>query len=347
MKKFLICFAALAAVTASCKKDSLHEEQTEGIVSIAIDCGSSGTRADTPNLSPQDYETAIRSVDILIFNEKGQLNVLHHTETVEEIIKVSVSTGQKDIWTVINGPDLSSVVRVADLRELKTMLEDNIVSGTGKGFVMVGNRSWNVTPTSEDTPCIIDVHRFAARVALTQLNVQLPSGYENVKINNVMLINVVANQRLDGTATPSVWYNKKGLTASGAIMDGSTGRSAEQPELTFKTSGATVKNNSSLPLTSPWYFYGYPNPTVSDSAEADGSFKAEQTRLVVSAEINGETFFYPVTLPTFERNKAYEVELTIKGLGSDSPDIIPEKGNVNATVTIKPWDPGAIVNEII
>lgn len=348
MKKFLIYLAALAAVSVSCQKETkLPESSTEGVIYLNIDPGLTGTRADAPDISSRDYETVIRKVDILVFNEQGQLNLYHPAGTSLNGIKLSVTTGQKEIWAVINGPDLSSVVRLADIKALKTMLEDNVISGDGHGFIMAGSQSCMVTPAAEGNECTLTVRRFAARVALTRLSVNMSSAYKEIKIDNVMLTNVVANQNLDGTAEPSVWYNKKGLTAGGAVIDGTVGKEADCPGLTFRTVGTTVQNKNDLTIGSPWYFYGYPNPTAADAAEADGSFKAEQTRLVITAEIDGQTYYYPVTLPSFVRNTAYEVELTIEGLGTDSPDTIPEKGVVNATVTIQPWGVGAVIIEKI
>ena len=348
MKKILYFLAAAAAATVSCTQETQQPEiPSEGVINISIDYGGTTTRAETADTSPLEYETAIRKVDILVFNDKGQLNRYFPAGTALNDIKFSVSTGEKDIWTVINGPDLSSVVRSADIKALKTYLKDNIRSGEGQGFVMAGHVSRKVMPSPSENEITIDVHRFATRVALKKLAVNLPSAYESVTIKNVMLTNVVANQNLEGTAAPEEWYNKKGQTEGDDIIDGSTGREAECPDMTFKAVGTDVKNSGFLPLDTPWYFYGYPNPTAVDATEADGSFKEEQTRLVVTAEIEGKIYYYPVTLPTFNRNTAYEVELTIEGMGTDDPDELPQKGIIQASVTIQPWEAGAIVTETI
>lgn len=347
MKKIFFCLAAFAAVTVSCTRETqLPDVPAEGIIHIKIDHGGPGSRAGTPDTSFQDYETAVQKVDILVFNEQGQLNLFYPAETKTEDIRLSVPSGQKEIWAVINGPDLRSVVRESDLKDVLTMLEDNDV--TGAGFMMAGNASHTVMPSSEGSECTITVRRFAARVALTRLSVNLASpAYHEVLVKNVMLINVVANQNLAGSADPQDWYNKKGLTDSGDIIDGSRGREAECPELTFCEVGETVVDKASLQLDTPLYFYGYPNPTVIDSYGPDGSFIEEQTRLVVTAEIDGLTTYYPVTLPSFLRNTAYEVELTIEGFGTSGPDILPEKGVVNASITIKEWEEGAVITEAI
>ena len=349
MNKTFICLAAVAALlSVSCKKETAQPEiREESIIHIDIDDAGLGTRAGTPDVSSLGYETHIRKVEILVFNEKGQLNLYHDAGTELTGIQLSVNTGKKDIWVIVNGPEeVCSVIRAADLKAIRTLLEDNVTSGDGMGFIMAGNSECTVMP-SENNTCTVTVHRFATRVALTRLSVKLPPGYPQLKVRNVMLTDVVANQNLGGTAEPLMWYNPKGLAASGLPIDGSSGREAECPDLTFRDSGTAVSNGSDLPLAAPWYFYGYPNPTVEDMTEADGSFKAERTRLVVTAEIEDEIFYYTVPLPSFKRNTAYEVELTIEGLGTGSPDILPQRGVVDASVSIQPWGPGAVIIENI
>lgn len=346
--KHLFLFLAMVAASVSCEKEAqTREAASEGIIRLTIEPGGPESRAGTPGVSAQNHETAIRKVDILVFDEQGRLNLHHAAGTSVSDIQFSVSTGQKEIWAVINGPDLGSVLRLTNLKTMRTLLEDNVINGSGPGFIMTGSQSCTVTPAAEGNRCTVTVSRLAARVALTRLSVNLPSSYKNVRIDHVMLINVIANQNLSGTENPSIWYNKKGLAESGSVIDGSADREADCPDLTFWKAGTVVQNRSSLPLDTPWYFYGYANPTVLDSAGSDGPFHAEKTRLVVCAEIDGRTYYYPVTLPSFDRNTAYEVELTIEGLGTDRPDILPEKRSVSTTVAIRPWQPGSVLTENI
>lgn len=348
MRTKFLCLAVLAAILLpACRKEVAPAVPEEtGTLLIQVDPGLPGTKAATPDITAKTYETRVRKVDILVFDEKGQLNLYYPAGTALEGIKLSVTTGTKDVWAVINGPDLGTVIREADLKALKTVLEDNS-TGDGTGaFIMAGNQECEVA-VSQEKPCTVTVERFAARISLTKVEVALPAAYDKVTVKSVMLTNVVANQNIGGTAEPLEWYNKKGRTDAGTIIDGSAGAKATAEALTFRTIGTTVANGGSLSIPSPYRFYGYPNPTTEDRFEADGSFKEEQTRLVITAEIGGETCYYPVTLPTVKRNTAYEVELVIASLGSKDPDEVPRKGTVNATVTIHPWREGAVITETI
>ena len=99
-------------------------------------------------------------------------------------------------------------------------------------------------------------------------------------------------------------------------------------------------------------FYVYPNLHAADpnSSTFRGSIANTvdaPSRLVVYAEItnNGQTMgnYYPVTVPAMERNKSYDINLLITGFGSDHPNKEPEKGSMQLSVNVKPWDEGQTI----
>lgn len=107
-------------------------------------------------------------------------------------------------------------------------------------------------------------------------------------------------------------------------------------------------------------FYVYPNahPADLNSNTFRGPIVNTQdapTRLVVYAEIsnNGQVtgYYYPVTISrkennvdiVMERNKSYDINLLITGFGSDDPNKEPEKGSMELSVNVKPWDEGQTI----
>jgi hypothetical protein len=165
-----------------------------------------------------------------------------------------------------------------------------------------------------------------------------------------MLINVAGNQNLECTAAISKWYNKMGrkdgATSSSQIIDGTTNL-ASHPSLTFMSVSKTVANGSSLAPATPYLFYTYQNNCTAEGSGWASTFSARKTRLVVTATIGGTKYYYPISIDSPTRNTAYTVELTITGLGSSDPDILVEKGAITATVTVDPWQNGAVYNETI
>jgi hypothetical protein len=165
-----------------------------------------------------------------------------------------------------------------------------------------------------------------------------------------MLTNVVGDQNFAGTAAVRNWLNKmgrkSGATVSSMIIDGNSYH-ATNPELTFDKIGAELANGASHSPSTPYLLYGYPNSTSTDATGWAINFTARKTRLVVTATIGGTKYYYPISIDSPSRNTAYTVELTITGLGSSDPDILVEKGAITATVTVDPWQSGAVYNETI
>lgn len=120
-------------------------------------------------------------------------------------------------------------------------------------------------------------------------------------------------------------------------------------EAQANTNSTWVCKNGSQDAYNGVPFYVYPNLHAADPNSA--SFRGPipnttdaPSRLVVYAEIanNGQTvgYYYPVTIPAMERNKSYDVNLLVTGFGSDHPNKEPEKGSMELSVNVKPWDEG-------
>lgn len=352
MKKIILLpMAIMAALTLSCTREDPARTSAEpqtGELLIHVFPDGISTKAGTPDISSQSHETRVRKVDIYVFDENGLLN-LHHwdDDSSLEDIRLSVSTGTKEVWAVLNGPTLGGIVRVSDLKEAVVSMEDNQATASGGTFTMAGSNTCTVT-ASGTTPCSITADRFVARVRLTKVKVNLPTAYGSVDFPSVMLTNVVADRKIGENAGTGRWINKKGRTEQGRIIDGSASAKASAEAVTFLKWNRHVNNGTQLDLSDQFLcFYGFENPATEDKTGTDGSFLEEPTRLVLTAIISGGTYYYPVTLPNLQRNRAYEVELTITGLGSDDPDIVPKRGSVNADITILPWKEGIVVNETI
>ena len=353
MKKTFSILALAAAVLCSCDKNAdcvpcqnAEENQEPATLSVSLGFDDPETRAVTAYTTAQDYEKAVNSVQILVFDASGKINMYKDAGTTVSDIQLSTTAGQKTVWAVVNGPDLSTVATLSALQAKAVDLADNSLTKT-EGFVMAGSTSCTVSATGGTAA--VTVSRLVSRVALQKVTNSLPSGYGALKIDNVTLINVVGNQNLAGNASIATWYNKMGRKDGGAqadIIDGSTNK-ASCPSLTFVAPAATVNNGAAHTPATPHLFYCYPNATSADANGWVSSFTARKTRLVVAATISGTKYYYPVTINTPERNKAYTVELTITGLGSTDPDQPVSKGAITASVTVQGWQTGATYEETI
>ena len=353
MKKTLLLMAAVAAMVCSCDKDGdcvpcQKEEEQEQKAALRVSLNLEGdpqTRA-TNYVTAQAYETAVNDVQIFVFDSKGALATYLDADTKTSDITINTIYGQKTVYAVVNGPDLSGITTQDALEHTAVDLGDNSTT-TSKGFVMVGSNACNVSGTTATVS--ISVKRLVARVALQKITNSLPDSYGSLTVNSVMLINVAGNQNLECTASISTWYNKMGRkdgASATQIIDGTTNL-ASHPTLTFMSVGKSVANGGSLAPATPYLFYTYQNNSTSEGNGWSNTFSARKTRLVVTATIGGTKYYYPVSISNPQRNTAHTVELTITGLGSTDPDILVQKGAITATVTVDPWQNGAVYNETI
>ena len=350
MKKGIFIMAAIAAIVCSCEPENdclpCQEEKT-ATLNVSLDFENDTQTKATSYVTSQTYETTVNNVQILVFDSTGALNAYVDADKSVAGITINTTAGSKTVWAVVNGPDLSSVTTAAVLSSKAIDLGDNSTTAS-EGFVMAG--STTCTVSSSTTTAIITVNRFVSRVALAKVTNSLPDSYGSLTVNNVTLTNVVGNQNLAGSATPSTWYNKMGrkdgATASSQIIDGSS-YLASCPTLTFKSISSSVANGSSLTPSTPYLLYCYPNSTTTDATGWASSFTARKTRLVVTATISGTKYYYPVVIDTPQRNTAYTVELIITGLGSTDPDKPVQKGTISAIVSVQGWASGAVYEETI
>lgn len=355
MKKTFPMILALAAMICSCDKnadciDCQNPDVPKDTAVLNVSLGfedEPSTRAVTAYTTAQDYEKAVNSVQILVFDANGDINFYKDAGTSVSGISISTTTGAKTVWAVVNGPDLSEIDDMDALKATAVDLGDNSVTKS-EGFVMAGSASCTVTASGATAN--VNVSRLVSRVALQRVTNSLPSGYGAMTIDNVTLINVVGNQNLNGAAEIATWYNKAGrkdgATAATQIIDGSA-NAASCPTLTFAAPAVSVANGADHIPSAPYLTYCYPNGTTADVNGWSSTFTARKTRLIVAATIAGTRYYYPVTIDTPERNKAYTVELTITGLGSDDPDKPVEKGGITASVTVQGWESGATYEETI
>ena len=213
MKKTFLIMAAVASMVCSCDKDGdcvpcqKEEEQQTAALRVSLNLeGDPQTRA-TNYVTAQPYETAVNDVQILVFDSKGALATYLDADTRTSGITINTIHGEKTVYAVVNGPDLSGVTTQEALEHTAVDLGANITTAS-KGFVMVGSSTCNVSGSTAAVS--IAVKRLVARVALQKITNSLPASYGSLTVNNVMLINVAGNQNLECTASISTWYNKMG-----------------------------------------------------------------------------------------------------------------------------------------
>lgn len=320
MRKITFLAAVAATLcTVACNKnmDTQINEVPNSAAQSEKDClltlTVKGSGVQTKNTyADQSSYIIIRSLQAIVFNngyidgysraDRIEANGDDIGETIEvgETIRVNCSTGTREVFLVVNGPDLSEV-------ETKTALlatTASLSSESTTGIVLIGSDTVDLLATSSAT---IDVHRLRSRVAIHKItraftSTTLAEKYFAVK--RIYLVNVAGDTNLAATALPTTWFNKRAYAS-------------ELSSITMDTVNRNLANNASLEQS--YYYYAYPNLTEDDSYSE--TWSGRYTRLVIEVQIGNDTCYYPINIPMMESNKSYEIEeLILTRFGSESPD---------------------------
>lgn len=345
MKKILTLSLAAASVLllASCSK----EENGTAVslesytVSIGVDLGSA-TRAEA-YLDEQDYEKAVVSVQYLIFDGDGKLAAYRNVAT-KDAQDFNLKKGEKTVYAVVNGADLSAITTRSELLGKVYSLADDSTDAS-KGFQMVSGAE-TVTVGKSTPATTVKVHRVAARVALVSVKNNLSVTPGALKIERVWLSNVAGEWSAADGFSVGTWYNRQGRSddTQSHIIDGSTYK-AEAEAMTFKTIGQDIAKGETYKPASPDLFYCYPNASANtpDGWTASWPADGQKTLCVIAARVDGTLYYYPIVINSMESNRTYTIYATISNIGSDDPNkpITSDAASIN--VTVDPWESGGVI----
>ncbi len=324
----LLKTAVPAAVALSVFSCGVAGPEVEGVpgngekVPVTVSVPPSGTRLlDTAG------ESTVNSIQVFVFSADGRMEIYASGEGTS--VSFDCTSGQKEFLAVANAPSLEGLLT----REEVTSAVSSLMDNTPSGLVMSGSVSKSVSMVDQSVE--IPVARLVARISVKEITNGLSTpGYSSspVELVSIYLSDVAGTCPYFGVQEPSSWINRLGeaenlssLLHSG-ILDTSIAH------------GETCRT--------PHYFYCYPNPVSGDSSS--GTWCPRFTRIVIAAEIKGETFYYPVAIGNIEANHTYDIEhLQINRLGADSPVAPLEVGSVSVSVKVKDWETGAVTDVTI
>ena len=126
---------------------------------------------------------------------------------------------------------------------------------------------------------------------------------------------------------------------------------AAVPALTFvNLAGESLANGGTKTFSPQKTFYALPNALTTPNNGFNAKFTPTSTVLMVVVNIKGKDYYYPIPLKNgIAANTAYQVDLTVSGLGNteDDPFAKIEKADLVATVSISEWTTGSGISETI
>lgn len=321
MKKTLFIPAALAAFAfIGCNKNQV--EPVKGPVETPKYTLSVSVPVTELKSMDVSYDDIVEDVQILLFDQSGLLESYGHSETGGEL-RLQCTAGEKSVVALVNAPDMSAIsTRTELLGKSSDLLADNQVGR----YVMEGEMPFSIDGKEPSYKITVPVKRIVSKIYLGTVRLDYSvDHYEDkvFKIDAVYLINVAGNKNYLSSSEPSIWYNKLMAEESG-----------KNPLIYDKlsTSLLVVEGSSYAEIHN---FFCYPNPSA-DSSEL--MWSPRSTRFVVEATLDGQKYYYPVTMPAIEQNKKYKVNLIIRRPGSSSPDVPVQTYWGDSSVDVLDWD---------
>ena len=307
MRKITFLAAVAATLcTVACNKNMdtqinevpnpANEERFE--LKVQVRSGGDLVQTKSTTITPAN-EVLVNNRQVFVF--RGDALDAYGSINDDDEITLSCTGGERQVYALVNCPDLSAISTKTALLATSSLLSGN----SGTSFQMIGHQDEVDLP--DDSPVTINVHRLAARVVIKKISRAFTVSAlaaKSLTIDQIFITNVAGDINFGETASPTVWYNKMAY-------------SSEQAAFTYDAPASALANNASY--STAHSFYAYPNPTV-DDAEG-GSWSARHTRLVIKVTLGTDVYYYPITLPALEANKSYEIdELILTRPGSDNPD---------------------------
>ena len=326
-----MAFVAIASLACSKENPSEQMAQETQMATLEVNV-SDGVATRATSVKDSQIGTEAGDIQVLIFNQSGNLVAYASNTASSSTISLSVPTGQLKCYAVVNSSEnLKGVIKESGLTGKTSYLKNNSVTK----MEMIGSVSKSIVSGSNSVS--IPVKRFASKVQIDKITPAFTAPAHKAlefRLTGIYLVNVNGSCPYTLTSTAGstdYWYNKMKYVSgdcNALISD-----KLSSP-VTLQASADAV-----TPYTTSHYLYCYPNPVTTDSSSS--SWSNRYTRLVVETTLGGTTYYYPVNIPTPAANTLYQItNMKITGLGSDSPDKVVEKGSLSVSITVTDWSTG-------
>ena len=331
MKRKIFVAASVLAAMISCERNEGSQSVNTGAdkAMLEVRMVSEDTKVSGEG---GDEEKSVSDYQVLVYDMSSRSLESYAKPDPDAVdVQFECRLGEKEIVVLANAPDMRDMISYDAFLVKKSYLADN----SEGHLVMEGNASMDLSLSGGSVT--VDLRRMVSKVILDGITVDFEHDeYDDLDfiLKKIYLTNVAGDMTYSAeTADPALWYNKIVQTSSddvdGMILE------------TF----TDVNLKGATDYTSSHHFYCYPNPYENDDFSLQWS--PRPTRLVVEAELGGEVFYYPVSLPVLERNNRYHVTLHIVRPGAKTPEQEMDRQAASFTINIVGWQGSSSVSETI
>lgn len=326
-----LCFLTLAACQPADPPCPENEPAT-----LTLTLTSADTRTTVSQTQEQD--NSIVTLDVFVFRNSGDGNADHRTlDTYRRFqgdgldnLSLTTTTGPKTICIVANAHtgDFNGITTLDEFRKLTALLQHEELGS----FTMYGEASATLSLTNKIS---VTLSRLVAKVSVTGIRTRFDgTPYQGQVLTGarLYLINAHGKKILYNNHAPAapVILNRNAYSGTDVNACTEAGLIADEITGNIDGSGHSVAH----------HFYCYENHTEES---------AETTKLVLEAELNGVTYYYPIPVNQrgygwtegspagVTRNTAYSLGITVTRPGSTDPNEPVVPGTVELTITAEDW----------
>lgn len=334
--KRIFNYLTVAILAASCTVTGPGPDDAgDGRVTLTVNLDP----AETKSLADNGSDKSLNDYQVLVFNHRNELEASTDLKSGALSVNLQVIPGTKRVWAVGNVGEKITPSSLATMSTPTIRLNDNRQAN----FLMSAND--NATVTTSFT-LSLPLKRIVSKVVIEKIVRDFTNeDYAAIPltIKRIYMSNVVGDSDFGGENGGAVWYNRWGIVDD----------SQHQPEA-VSTLIMADNINASLPNSGSYStkhtFYVCPNATTTDAFGAtivddEKVWTPRHTRLVVECDYNGNTCYYPITLPhssdpnnpgTLQGNMVYKIsQLTLKRPGSTDPDVPEDEVTSQVPYTFK------------
>lgn len=333
MRKLFFAVMSLLTVVAGCSESNyveltgLDEKDERGTVSLKLKFDEPVGKALDDYDFVLDSEVIVNDIQVLVFDGlTGSLESSLPLAGVNDQCDFNLPVGEKQVYALINGPDVS---RVRNLDDFFALTYD-LSPGEQDGFAMIGSVTCEVKPGIVEE-CVVRVSRMASRVVLRSIKCNVARQYGGMTVDCVFLGNAAVQQNLKGDSFTLV--NVDGYAdASKSQPIGLDGECGACADYLYRSMGCglTLGQRYEQPVCL------YCQPNSSDCF----------TCLYLLVTIGDHKYYYRVSLDKgLTANTTCAVDVVITNLGAPlPPDGDMQKGEIETLISIDDWSLGNLYN---
>ena len=323
MKKYLSLLIVAMLMLVSCNKQEVYEPITNNVITIYLN--TQEITRTVPNTDQKSVENTVNTVTVGVFKSDGTAKVIKDFSSPSKSVTMRVanlSTTDKVICVAnAKAGTFNSVKTMDDFNNIETTLDNALTTNTvdiiASNLIMQGSGS--VIGSGDAYTSSVDLYHLNTKITLNSLSVNMQNG-GTFKPKEIYLINVPASFKFS--------YDNP-YTSKGYLHGSLNAQIPNQSQKLYLGSG-----NINAPINKLFYYASPNNSIIYTKLVIFGDYDSDG-----AGSMQSKSTYYPIIVDkTLLPNKNYIMNVTIKGIGVDTPTDDLNYSNLTVTLNINNFE---------